>query len=64
MMALIQGESLPPVASSGREAPAPTLQGFLPQLVVMVVVLGLFLRLFWGRWAAAVVTGMLMTLLA
>jgi hypothetical protein len=64
MMALIQGEPLPPMASSGRDTQAPTLQGFLPQLVVMAVVVGLFLRLFWGRWGAAVVTGALMTLLA
>lgn len=49
MMALIQGEPLPPMASSGRDTQAPTLQGFLPQLVVMAVVVGLFLRLFLGR---------------
>jgi len=64
MMALIEGEALPPAPSSVPNSSAPSLEGFLPQLLVMTVVLGLFLRLFGGRWFSVLATGVVMTLLA
>ncbi len=64
MMALIEGEPLPPSRPSERNSSAPLWEGFFPQVLVMAVVIGLFLRLFGGRWFSALATGFLITLLA
>lgn len=64
MMAVIEGEPLPPPSALARDVVGNSLQGFLPQLIVVAVILGLFLRLFLGLLTSSLTTGLIVTLLA
>ena len=64
MMRVVEGEPLPPPTALARGQPESDLQGALPKLIVVTVVVGLFLRIFMGLLWASLVTGLVVAVLA
>ena len=64
MMRVVDGEPPPAPADLTRGQPESALQKVLPELIVVTVIIGLFLRVFMGLLWASLFTGMVVAVLA
>lgn len=64
MIAVVDGESLPPAAARKAAARSGDIEGFLPVIMVAALVVGGVLRAIFGRFLGALVTGGAVGLLA